>query len=85
LLPSRYTCPRCQCHALCRVRRKGIDYLLSAIGLSTVRCLTCGCKSYMRLEERDRIPKPKRRAALDIARVTPVSAPAAPGKPRRAA
>ena len=85
MLPSHYTCRSCKCHALCRLRRRGIDHLFSAVGLSPVRCLTCGSKSYMRLAEKDRTSKPRRRVALTPAPAHSVSAPSASRTPRRAA
>jgi hypothetical protein len=69
MLPPSYSCRWCTCHALCRLRRRGIDRLFSIIGLRPVRCLTCGRKSYMRLNEKDLTPPEKSN--------TPISAPLA--------
>jgi hypothetical protein len=82
LLPSSYTCPRCKCHALCRLRRSGIDFLFSIFGLRPVRCLTCGSKSFLRLAEKDRTPTPNRRKIEPEAPAAPVQKP---NGPRRAA
>ena len=76
LLPYSYSCPRCKCHALCRLRRKGMDRIFSFFGLRPVRCLTYLRKSYMRIEEKDlalldRLNTP---ASAPLARVAPVQA-----------
>jgi hypothetical protein len=84
LLPSSYSCPRCHCHALCRLRRKGpLGYALSLLGLRPVRCLTCGRKSYIRLAAKDLTPPTgSKRGPLDapLARVAPVAIDARTGR-----
>jgi hypothetical protein len=50
MLPEKFSCPRCKCHALYRTRRKGLDWALSAIGLRPVRCMTCDKRFYLRYE-----------------------------------
>ena len=34
-------CPRCKCNAVRRSHRKGLDWLMSAIGFRPARCYTC--------------------------------------------
>ena len=48
MLPARYSCPRCHCHALYQTRRRGLDWLISVIGLRPIRCMTCDKRFYMR-------------------------------------
>jgi hypothetical protein len=48
MLPAKFSCPRCKCHALYQTRRRGVDWLMSAIGLRPVRCMTCEKRFYMR-------------------------------------
>jgi hypothetical protein len=73
LLPVSYTCSRCKCHALCRIRRKGLARILSIFGLRPVICLTCGKKSYMMLAEKDRSSSIRERVRVEpVPHVTPV-------------
>jgi len=73
LLPVSYTCSRCKCHALCRMRRKGLGRILSLFGLRPVICLTCGKKSYMLLAEKDRFSTSRERVRVEpVPHVTPV-------------
>ena len=74
MLPYSYSCPRCKCHALCRLRRKGIDRVFSLFGLRPVRCLTCLRKSYMRIADKDLIVNEKGSTPMSapLARVAPV-------------
>jgi len=81
LLPETYTCSRCKCHALCRMRRKGLARVLSLFGLRPVLCLTCGKKSYRRLAEMDRHSDARERPQASI-KVTPISGDK---RPRRVA
>jgi transcription elongation factor Elf1 len=48
MLPATFSCPRCRCHALYRTRRRGLDWLMSVVGLKPVRCFTCDKRFYMR-------------------------------------
>ena len=48
MLPVKFSCPRCNCHALYRTRRKGLDWVMSGIGLRPVRCMTCDRRFYLR-------------------------------------
>lgn len=48
MLPAKFRCPRCKCHALYIARRRGLDWLMSAIGLRPVRCMTCDKRFYLR-------------------------------------
>jgi hypothetical protein len=49
LLPSSYSCPRCECHALYRVRSRWFDWPATIFGLVPVRCWTCNRRSHLRL------------------------------------
>jgi len=51
VLPATFTCPRCKCHALYVARRRGLDWLVSAIGLRPVRCMTCDKRFYLRYSQ----------------------------------
>jgi hypothetical protein len=82
LLPDTYTCSKCKCHALCRMRRKGLARLLSLFGLRPVLCLTCGKKSYLRLAEKDHFTDTRERPRSSSFKVTPISGD---DRPRRAA
>ena len=48
MLSASYSCPRCRCNALYRTHRKGLDWLMSAIGMRPVRCYTCSKRFYIR-------------------------------------
>jgi transcription elongation factor Elf1 len=48
MLPATFCCPRCKCHALYRIHRTGLDWLMSAIGLRPVRCMTCDKRFHVR-------------------------------------
>jgi hypothetical protein len=47
-LTDRLACPRCHCKAVHRSRRRGFDWLMSAIGLRPARCFTCDKRFYVR-------------------------------------
>lgn len=74
MLPYSYSCPRCNCHALCRLRRRGIDRVFSLFGLRPVRCMTCLRKSYMRIAEKDlgSLGRTNTPMSAPLARVAPV-------------
>lgn len=82
MLPSSYSCPRCKCSALCRQRRKGLDWLFSAIGLRPVICLTCGKKSHIHLNAKDLTPATRTRKPYVESHSGPQQVPS---KPRKAA
>ena len=48
MLPSDYACPRCKCRACYALHRKGIDWVMSLVGLRPARCLTCARRFYAR-------------------------------------
>ena len=48
MLPGSHNCPRCHGNALYRTHRRGLDWLISAIGLRPVRCYTCNKRFYVR-------------------------------------
>jgi hypothetical protein len=48
MLPSDYACPRCKCRACYALHRKGIDWVVSLVGLRPARCLTCTRRFYAR-------------------------------------
>jgi len=48
MLPSDYPCPRCKCKACYALHRKGLDWVISLIGLRPARCLTCNKRFYAR-------------------------------------
>jgi len=48
MLPEDYACPRCKCRACYALHRKGLDWLMSLIGLRPARCLTCERRFYAR-------------------------------------
>lgn len=49
MLPATFSCPRCKCHALYLAHRKDLlDWLMSAVGLRPVRCMTCEKRFYVR-------------------------------------
>jgi len=48
MLPSDYACPRCDCRACYALHRKGIDWVVSLVGLRPARCLTCTRRFYAR-------------------------------------
>lgn len=48
MFTSHFTCPRCQCHELARSHRKGVDWLMSLIGLRPARCVICFKRFYLR-------------------------------------
>ncbi len=48
MLICDFSCPRCQCHELARSHRRGIDWLMSYIGLRPARCLACFKRFYLR-------------------------------------
>ena len=47
-LPAYLACPRCHCKAVHRSRRRGLDWLMSAIGFRPARCFTCDKRFYTR-------------------------------------
>jgi len=47
-LPAYLACPRCHCKAVHRSRRRGLDWLMSAIGFLPARCFTCERRFYVR-------------------------------------
>jgi hypothetical protein len=48
MLPSDYACPRCKCRACYALHRKGMDWVVSLVGLRPARCLTCTRRFYAR-------------------------------------
>jgi hypothetical protein len=48
MLPSDYACPRCECRACYALHRKGIDWVVSLVGLRPAKCLTCARRFYAR-------------------------------------
>jgi hypothetical protein len=46
MLPSNYACPSCKCAACYAMHRKGVDWVMSLLGLRPARCLTCDRKFY---------------------------------------
>ncbi|MDP9051975.1 MAG: hypothetical protein M3O31_14845 [Acidobacteriota bacterium] len=67
MLPENYTCPSCKCAACYAMHRKGIDWVMSLLGLRPARCLTCGRKFYAgyRLSEDGKYVDPSPRAKAD--------------------
>ena len=47
-LPAYLGCPRCHCKAVHRSRRRGLDWIMSAIGFRPARCFTCDKRFYTR-------------------------------------
>jgi hypothetical protein len=78
MLPSDYACPRCKCRACYALHRKGIDWVVSLMGLRPARCLTCARRFYARYtmaeDGRDILDTPKltvtsveaKRVAVDV-------------------
>ena len=48
MLPPTFFCPRCKCNAALRAHRKGLDWLMSNLGVRPVQCCTCDKRFYMR-------------------------------------
>jgi len=46
--PAYLACPRCHCKAAHRSRRRGLDWIMSAIGFRPARCFTCDKRFYTR-------------------------------------
>lgn len=47
-LPAYLACPRCHCKAVHRSRRRGLDWIMSAMGFLPARCFTCDKRFYTR-------------------------------------
>jgi hypothetical protein len=47
-VPAYLGCPRCHCKAVHRSRRRGLDWIMSAIGFRPARCFTCDKRFYTR-------------------------------------
>ena len=47
-MPSVFTCPSCQCPEVDRLHRRGVDWLLSALGFRPARCRACHTRFYFR-------------------------------------
>lgn len=47
-LPVPLGCPRCHCNAVHRSRRRGLDWIMSAMGFRPARCFTCAKRFYTR-------------------------------------
>ena len=62
MLPATFSCPRCKCPALYLARPSGLDRLMSVVGLSPARCMTCGKRFYLRSSQvKNYISKPAKR------------------------
>jgi hypothetical protein len=46
--PPYLACPRCHLKAIHRSRRRGLDWIMSAIGFCPARCFTCDKRFYTR-------------------------------------
>jgi hypothetical protein len=46
--PPYLACPRCHLKAIHRSRRRGLDWIMSAIGFRPARCFTCDKRFYTR-------------------------------------